>query len=263
MSLSLPVQKLANDELADVSDPNRFDRLHEYACNPDNFSPDVRQRLAKIPDIFQQLFENGEVHWVDDVTFVSDVPGKNDETNGLGGGGKTSEALGQLIKNAQQSSEIQTPYLITTDEIHNLFREAIGRGVKIRILTNSLSSTDNLEAFSTYQSTRDELLQTGVQIFEFRPDGERPKKIMEGELHGKLENHPIFGLHSKSMIIDGNTTIIGTFNLDPRSINLSTECITIIKSVDVAEEVLAGMEEEFVPENAWRVSEDFNPDGEG
>jgi len=260
--LSLPVQKLANDELADVSDPNRFDRLHEYACNPDNFSPDVRQRLAKIPDIFQQLFENGEVHWVDDVTFVSDVPGKNDETNGLGGGGKTSEALGQLIKNAQQSIEIQTPYLITTDEIHNLFREAIGRGVKIRILTNSLSSTDNLEAFSTYQSTRDELLQTGVQIFEFRSDGERPKKIMEGELHGKLENHPIFGLHSKSMIIDGNTTIIGTFNLDPRSINLSTECITIIKSVDVAEEVLAGMEEEFAPENAWKVSEDFNPDGE-
>ena len=47
-----------------------------------------------MPDIFQQLIENGEVHWVDDVTFVSDEPGKNDGTNGLGGGGKTSEALG-------------------------------------------------------------------------------------------------------------------------------------------------------------------------
>ena len=64
------------------------------------------------------------------------------------------------------------------------------------------------------------------------------------------------------MVIDGNITVIGTFNLDPRSANLNTECVAIIKSEDVAEKVLKGMEIEFKPENSWRITAEFNPDSE-
>ena len=62
------------------------------------------------------------------------------------------------------------------------------------------------------------------------------------------------------MVVDGEITVIGIFNLDPRSANLNTECVTIIHSQKVANGVLIGMEEEFKPENSWETTLDFNPD---
>ena len=64
------------------------------------------------------------------------------------------------------------------------------------------------------------------------------------------------------MVVDKKTTVIGTFNLDPRSANLNTECIVVIPSKKISEKVLIGMEEEFKPENSWETTIDFNPDSE-
>ena len=83
---------------------------------------------------------------------------------------------------------------------------------------------------------------------------------MTGALQKKINYAPIFGLHAKSMVIDGNITVIGTFNLDPRSANLNTECVSIIYSKKIAEGVLSGMETEFKSENAWETTLIFNPD---
>ena len=83
---------------------------------------------------------------------------------------------------------------------------------------------------------------------------------MTGALTATLEHPPTFGLHAKSMVIDGHVTVIGTFNLDPRSANLNTECITVIYSDRIAAGVLAGMEVEFRPENAWETTLSGNPD---
>ena len=134
------------------------------------------------------------------------------------------------------------------------------RGVKIRILTNSLSSTDNLEAFSAYQSCRKSLLQTGVKIYEFKPDAAARFKMMTGALQEKINYAPIFGLHAKSMVIDGKITVIGTFNLDPRSANLNCECFAVIHSEKIAAGVLKNMNEEFKSENAWETTLRSNPD---
>ena len=178
----------------------------------------------------------------------------------LGGGGATTDALIDLLQNAKSSIDIQSPYLITTELSRGLFREATNRGVKIRILTNSLSSTDNVEAFSGYQRDRVELLETGVRIFEYRPDAAIRHAIMTGELKATEGFAPIFGLHAKSMVIDGHLTVIGTFNLDPRSANLNTECVTIIDSEEIATGVMETMEIEFLPENAWETTLEWNPD---
>lgn len=57
-------------------------------------------------------------------------------------------------------------------------------------------------------------------------------------------------------------TVIGAFNLDPRSANLNTECITIIHSETINAQVKAGMIEEQLPDNAWKTTQDYNPDSE-
>ena len=83
---------------------------------------------------------------------------------------------------------------------------------------------------------------------------------MTEELHGRLKHSATFGLHAKSMVIDGKTTVIGTFNFDPRSANLNTECIVIIHSEKITHGVLNGLNIEFKPENSWQITEKFNPD---
>jgi len=258
--LSVDVVDLVDGVIDRFPDPARFDALHQYACNPNNFWPQIRTRIQNLPATFSTLQSSGNLVWVDSVYFISDDPGKNDGSQGLGGGGLSTDALIELVKNAKHSIEIQSPYLITSELSRNLFRSATQRGVEIRILTNSMASTDNLEAFSGYQRDRKALLETGVKIYEFRPDAAERRKIMTSELQMKLDFEPIFGLHAKSMIIDDNITVIGTFNLDPRSANLNTECITVIHSESVASKVLEGMEIEFKPENSWETTLTSNPD---
>jgi cardiolipin synthase C len=259
--LSIPVTDLVSQEEASYADTTRFDRLHQYACNPENFWPQVRERIQNLHVLFESLRTSGNLVWLEDVRFVSDVPGKNTSTN-LTGGGVCTDSLINLIRKAKISIDIQSPYLITTAQSRELFKAAVERGVKIRMLTNSMASTDNMEAFSGYQRDRKELLETGVKIYEFRPDAAERYQVMTGALQEKLNFTPIFGLHAKSMVVDGYITVIGTFNLDPRSANLNTECVVIIRSEEIAAGVSAGMETEFKAENSWETTLDFNPDKE-
>ncbi|HLC83916.1 MAG TPA: phospholipase D-like domain-containing protein, partial [Bacteroidia bacterium] len=259
-TLSVPIADLVDEPDTDFTDSTRFERLHQYACNPDNFWPQVREKMKTLPGAFRKIQASGELVWLDSVNFVSDLPGKNAYKE-IKRGGITTDSLISLVKRAKTSIDIQSPYLITTDLGKKLFSEATKKGVKVRILTNSLASTDNLEAFAGYQKDRKELLKTGIRVFEFRPDSKERFKMMTGALQKELNYTPIFGLHAKSMVIDGKITVVGTFNLDPRSANLNTECVTIIYSDKIANSVLKGMNEEFKPENSWETTFNFNPDG--
>lgn len=258
--LSHPVSDLVAAAPAGSESTARLDGLHQYACNPENFWPQVRQRLDSIPVAFKGILASGALQWLDSVRYISDIPGKNDGSHGLAGGGATLDSLLSLLRQARSSIAIQSPYLITTELGRSALREAVQRGVEVRILTNSLASTDNLEAFSGYQRDRSALLETGVRVFEFRPDAAERTTMMTGSLATTLEHAPIFGLHAKSMVIDGHITVIGTFNLDPRSANLNTECVTVVYSDQIAAGVLQGMETEFRPENAWETTASSNPD---
>ena len=259
-SLSVPVIDLADKTENKFNDPNRFEKLHQYACNPENFWPQVRAQIKDLPSTFEKIRNSGGLVWTDSIAFVSDIPGKNDRSKGMEGGGISTDTLIRLVRAAKHSVYIQSPYLITNAEAQSIFKAAVDRGVQIIILTNSLASTDNVEAFSGYQRSRKDLLMAGVQIFEFRPDAADRFKIMTGALQSQLNFTPIFGLHAKSMVIDEKITVIGTFNLDPRSANLNTECVTVIQSKKIAAGVLNGMKEELKPENAWRTTLDSNPD---
>lgn len=252
------------EQLVDIPKPKQqtFKALHEYACNPKNFWPQVRERIKNLPEAFEEIRNTKRIHWIDQVEFIADIPGKNDGSEGLGGGGVTTDKLIELVQHATSSVDIQSPYLITTEKSRSLFKKMVDRGVKIRILTNSLGSTDNIEAFSGYQRDRDELLATGVQIFEFKPDAKESKEIMTSALQEKSDFNPIFGLHAKTMAIDGQTVVIGTFNLDPRSANLNTECLTIIHDKTITQDVLEIMNTAFLPENSWKITTNFNPDSE-
>ncbi|MCP9770918.1 phospholipase D family protein [Lacihabitans sp. LS3-19] len=258
--LSVPVSKLSADKIQYKGDA--YEKLHQYACNPDNFWPQVRKELNEFPATFQKIIQSEAIVWSDNVRFVSDMPGKNEGKNGLEGGGQSTKELIGLINGAKTSIDINTPYLITTELGKSVFRNAVKRGVKVRILTNSMSSTDNAEAFSGYQRDRVELLRTGIEIYEFKPDAAERFKVMTGALQKKMNFTPIFGLHAKSMVIDGHIAVVGTFNLDPRSANLNTECFALVDSEKLSEGILKNMNEDFQTGNSWKITPNFNPDKE-
>jgi phosphatidylserine/phosphatidylglycerophosphate/cardiolipin synthase-like enzyme len=151
---------------------------------------------------------------------------------------------------------------VTTDVSQQLFTKAKEKGVEIKILTNSMASTDNLEAFSGYKRDRARLLEIGIEIYEFKPDAQIRFKVMTGALQKEINYTPIFGLHAKSMVVDGEIAVIGTFNLDPRSANLNTECVAAIYDNKIATDLFNAMVEDMKPENAWHTTLDYNPDDE-
>ena len=257
--LSVEVDKLIKDKKQEYVNPKRYDKLHQYACDSSNYWPQVRERVLNIPKAFQEIVKSGALITTDSIFFVSDDPGKN-KSKGLSGSGRTTDELIKLINSAKKSVDIQSPYLVTTSLGRQLFKNAVKRGVKVRILTNSLASTDNLEAFSGYQRDRKKLLETGIKIYEFRPDAACRYQVMTGALQQKINFSPIFGLHAKTMIIDDHISVVGTFNLDPRSANLNTECFVVVHSDKMAQGILRGINNEFLPENAWETTKTWNPD---
>lgn len=260
-ALSVPVASLVRSDVAPMDTAVAYRYLHDYACDPRNFWPQVRERIAAVPTAFDRIRKSGALVRSDRVTFVTDQPGKNAGTDGIGGSGRSTEALIRLVREAKRSVTIQSPYLVTTAVSQDLFREAVARGVKVRILTNSLASTDNLDAFSGYQRERAALLDIGVEIYEFKPDAAVRRQVMTGALQTTLDYAPIFGLHAKSMVIDDQVAVIGTFNIDPRSANLNTECLAVVRDARIAGDLARAMAVDMQPENAWRTTANFNPDG--
>lgn len=257
--LSIPIEDIIGYSSIDFDPEDTYRYIQHYANDSTNFWPEIRNQ---IPDIMSKIMQSPQFYWVDSVSFVSDIPGKNESEYGLSGGGLSTDALIHLVKNARNEVMIQSPYLIISDLGFNLFKDAVDRGVNVTILTNSLASTDNLEAFSGYQKNRERLLDSGIKIYEYRPDALIRKELMRGKLQRKLNYIPIFGLHAKTMVVDSTISVIGTFNLDPRSANLNTECITIIHDERINSDLKKMMIKENLPENAWKVTKDYNPDSE-
>ncbi len=225
--------------------------LHHYAAQPENFSPEVRTAIATTPQAFDRLAR--ELAW-GPVDFIHDVPGKNSKRWSLGGGGQSTAALAKLVTEAQTSILIQSPYLVMSDAARALFKSAVARGVKVRILTNSLASTDNIQAFSGYRNQRRQLLKMGLDIRETKPDPASRATLLSRV--NAPATPPVFALHAKSMVVDGRIAYIGTFNFDPRSENLNTEVGAVIHHEGLARQLQAIMEADMRAENSWHASDE-------
>ncbi len=232
-----------------------YRELHAYAKSPENFAPEVRAAIDATPTSFARLAQ--QMRWTE-VEFISDKPGKNDQRFRLGGGGQTSTALARLVQGAKQRVVIQSPYLVASDEALALLGEIRARGVAVRINTNSLASTDNLPAFSGYRNQRGRLLEMGLQLYEYKPAPAVQQQLVQ-RLSAVSRTAPVFSLHAKTLVIDGKTVYIGTFNFDPRSQNLNTEVGVIIHDEALARAVEASIETDMAPGNSWNAATD-DPD---
>ncbi len=247
--LAVPLESLLKDEVAAMTPERReaaYRDLHRYAGDPANLAPGPRRALAELPRRFAALLQ--DLVWEKNVFFIGDRPGKN-ESKSLGGGGGSTSAIAAAVGAARERVVVQSPYLVLSDYWLGFFAD-LAKHASVRIVTNSLASTDNLAAFSGYRKIRDRLLASGVKVFEFKPHPAIEREILERSAEFGAKP-PVFAIHAKTVVIDGEAVFIGTFNLDPRSANLNTEVGVLVRNRILAKRVEDSILRDMLPENSW------------
>ncbi len=144
-----------------------------------------------------------------------------------------SPELQPYVEGIKKECIILSPYFIPGKEGVTFLKQMREKGVRVRILTNSLASTDVAIVHAGYAKYRKDLLCAGIELFEMnvRIAKVTPKKKIG--LHGSSKA----SLHAKSFIFDGTQVFIGSLNLDPRSFEQNTEIGAVFTSPEMAGEM--------------------------
>lgn len=249
-ALSKPVAQVLPEEAAAL-DATRLDSVRTDLLvnwnDSTRFSPTMRQGIQDVPRRVPDLLSDMDLC---QARYIFDAPGKNDGSKGLAGGGKTTEALAQLLDSARSEVLIQSPYLILDDPALAKLRALVERGVKVRISTNSAANSDNHYAVSGYQRQRRKILAAGIEVRELKPHPANRTKVLQRYAQFG-DRQPVIVLHAKTAVVDRRLLFVGTYNLDPRSQNLNTEAGVVMTSTKLAEESATAIEADMLPENSW------------
>jgi putative cardiolipin synthase len=130
------------------------------------------------------------------------------------------------------------------------------RGVRVRILTNSLASNDVGIVHSGYAKYRKALLRGGVELYEMNKKLTRKQRKEKKGDGGSSKA----SLHAKSFVFDRQEVFIGSLNLDPRAVVHNTEIGVVIQSAKIGED-MATVFEQVVREAAFRLELTKNTNG--
>lgn len=176
---------------------------------------------------------------------AADKPGKIEQPS-ESAVSKPEIKLDEVVNNAQHEFIIVTPYFVPLDSGVDWLTSLGARGVAVRIATNSLASTDMVPAEAGYSHYRRALVEGGVQLYELKPDAKPP-------VHAMFKPSSQSGLHAKLYVIDRRDLVLGSFNLDPRSIHLNTEQVLVIHSPALAEKIAQVFEKLAATSSSYHV----------
>ena len=150
--------------------------------------------------------------------------------------------------NPQRQLDLVSPYFVPMKEGVARLNAAVARGVKVRVLTNSLAATDVAPVHAGYAKYREALLRGGVRLYELKPalqeNTERERRGIGGSSDASL--------HAKTFAVDRSRIFVGSFNFDPRSARLNTEMGVVIESTALATQLSDSLDQ-LLPRNAYEV----------
>lgn len=123
------------------------------------------------------------------------------------------EMFTTLIYTARRELFVTTPYYVPVDSIQAAFCSAARRGVDVTVIFPARN--DDFAVGAASRSYYADLLEAGVNIYEFLPGL----------------------LHTKSLTLDGETTLIGSANMDRRSFELNYENNIVFVDEELTQEV--------------------------
>ena len=174
-------------------------------------------------------------------TVLDDAPGE------AIGAGRLQQKLWDALGDIRMSLDIENGYLIPDAEDLARFRKLTACGVAVRVVTNSLGTNDVLPVQIAYARHRRGLLEAGVELYELQSDAKVRRAL------SLLGSSSSAGLHTKVMLADGRLSVVGSYNLDPRSADHNTELVLLIESDAFARELATTMRQVRSPSQSYRV----------
>ena len=164
---------------------------------------------------------------------------------------RTGRTLARVASEATDEIIIQSAYLILLKDGFEELGAITVKGVNLKFSTNSLASNNHLSSFAAYRPQRKKMLGIGAELYEMRPDAASERAQYAD---AQLEEHKThFGLHAKTSVFDRRIVFVGSFNLDPRSVNLNTEMGLLVESEALARQVAESILNDMEGGNSWQV----------
>ena len=150
-----------------------------------------------------------------------------------------SEQLRPYLEAVEKELIIFSPYFVPGKGGVAFLQGLRDKGVRVRILTNSLSSTDVSAVHAGYSRYRKALLRMGVELYELNKNlsKEERKAMKEGGIGDSRAS-----LHAKSFVLDRKQVFVGSLNLDARSVIQNTEIGVVFESTEIAGDIADGFD---------------------
>jgi len=171
-----------------------------------------------------------------------------------GATGLMAEAFEAALRADHGDVLIVTAYLVPDADFIESIRQHVAEGHRVRILTNSMLTTNQPLAHAYYQESRRVLLEAGAELFELRPDAFAHARNRSPGSRGRF-----LGLHAKSAVIGADHVLVGSMNVDPRSMVLNTEMGVLVESRELADMIERRLRTDIAAWNAWEVQ--LGPEG--
>ena len=183
------------------------------------------------------------------VRLVADSPDKRATEDGRSVGRLMQRPVLKTMLQVHAELLMVTPYLVPGAEGMQVLDALRQRGVRVRILTNSLESSTEPLAQAVYTRYRPPLLEDGVELYEVRAQPGLARGSGQSQAMSRNGN---YSLHAKMFVFDREQVFLGSMNFDRRSMHLNTEIGLIIDSPELAAQIVGRFEEMVKPENAYR-----------
>ena len=178
----------------------------------------------KVKAARKELLDNYNIYYADNKDYLTDTD-YTDETvevsniallsNPIECGAKKPVVWYQLTKLMEQADsqvKIHTPYIICNEYMYDGLKKVCDSVENVSLMTNSVGNNGNPFGSADYYAHKDKVLGTGLEVWEY-----------EGG----------YSYHGKSVLIDDDISVVGSFNIDMRSVYLDTELMLVIDSKEI------------------------------
>ena len=154
----------------------------------------------------------------------------------------------QQLEQPEKNVDLISAYFVPEKKGAKMLTDLAKDGVKVRVLTNSFKANDVAVVHAFYGKYRQNLLEHGVQLYEFLPalnknDLDKNTEDLAKKAKVSIKGLSRSSLHAKLMALDEKQVFIGSFNFDPRSAYLNTEIGVLLNSPPLAQAVHTTMDE--------------------
>jgi putative cardiolipin synthase len=147
--------------------------------------------------------------------------------------------LAPYVDAVEKELIIYSPYFVPGKPGTAFLVELAQKGIRVKILTNSLASNDVGIVHAGYQKYRKKMLRGGVELYELNKKLTRKERK---EKKGESGSSKV-SLHTKSFVFDRQQVFIGSLNLDPRATEHNTEIGVVLEVPEIAEEMAVWFDE--------------------